>query len=31
VRLAHALPERLLRMLFTAFLLACAVALGLKA
>lgn len=31
VRLAHALPERLLRMLFTAFLLACAVALGFKA
>lgn len=31
VRLAHALPERLLRMLFTVFLLACAVALGLKA
>jgi len=31
VRLAHALPEPLLRMLFTAFLLACAVALGFKA
>ncbi len=31
VRLAHALPERLLRVLFTAFLLLCAVLLGLKA
>ncbi|TBU88497.1 sulfite exporter TauE/SafE family protein [Phytopseudomonas dryadis] len=31
VRLAHALPERLLRILFTAFLLLCALLLGLKA
>jgi uncharacterized protein len=30
VRLAHALPERLLRLLFTAFLLLCAVLLGLR-
>lgn len=30
VRLAHALPERLLRALFTAFLLLCALLLGLK-
>lgn len=31
VRLAHALPEHLLRMLFTAFLLICALMLGIKA
>jgi uncharacterized membrane protein YfcA len=31
VRLAHALPERLLRLLFTAFLLLCALLLGFKA
>ncbi len=30
VRLAHALPERMLRVLFTAFLLICALMLGLK-
>ncbi|MGB4072773.1 sulfite exporter TauE/SafE family protein [Pseudomonas sp.] len=30
VRLAHALPERLLRVLFTVFVLLCALALGLK-
>lgn len=31
VRLAHALPERMLRVLFTAFLLLCALMLGIKA
>ncbi|MNR57030.1 Sulfite exporter TauE/SafE [compost metagenome] len=31
VRLAHALPQRLLRALFTLFLLLCAFLLGLKA
>ena len=30
VRLAHALPERLLRLLFSAFVLLCALSLGLK-